>query len=42
MKKIYSTPYIAITEIKSEDIMVVSGFRKLTFDNKKRNEITAF
>lgn len=48
MKKIYNTPYINITEIKSDDVMVISGFRtidkeggNLMFDDA-RNEITKF
>ena len=47
MKKIYNTPYIHITEIKSDDVMVISGFR--TTDNggnllfaDGRNEITKY
>lgn len=42
MKKIYSTPYIEITEIKSDNIMVVSGFSSKFYFNNKRNEITQF
>lgn len=49
MKKIYNTPYIQITEIKSDDVMMtVSGFKttdkngKLIFDNTARNEITSY
>ncbi len=47
MKKIYNTPYIHITEIKSDDVMVISGFRtidkggKLLF-NDVPNEITKY
>ncbi len=43
MKKIYTKPYITITEIKSDDVMTVSGFRPSVFSFQKgRNEVTKF
>ena len=48
MKKIYTSPYIHITEIKSDDVMVVSGFKttdkngNLIFSGNVRNEITEY
>ncbi len=42
MKKIYTKPYIEITEIKSDDVMVVSGFSKKFQFYGGRNEISEF
>lgn len=45
MKKIYNSPSIEITYIKSESVITISGFKtmdkggKLYFDNNKYNGI---